>query len=133
MKIVYKADDGNEFDTVADCQKYEQTQHKQKLLDGFLIDHLVDFADRVWLRDFLLKHSNSLVEILTGANKQKQSEWISNEGRELTHPPICLSGSDKVEVIFRSGLTSINRADTWFSNWRTVDNKPFDIVSYRKI
>lgn len=133
MNIVYKADDGKEFDNAAACQKYENSLHTHKVLDEFLMQHLVDIVDHVWVRDFLLKHSNSLVEILTGANKQNQSEWISNEGRDLTHPPKCLSGSDKVEVIFRSGLTSINRADTWFNNWRTVDNKPFDIIQYRKI
>lgn len=133
MKTVYRADDGKEFDSEIDCRKYEQAQHKQQLLDGFLVEHLVDIADLVWVRDFLLRHSDKIVDILADADKPDQLEWISNEGRNLDYRPDCLLESDEIEVIYRNGKSMINTADNWSCSWQSTDNDPWDIVKYRKI
>ena len=132
MKIVYKADDSKEFDCAEACQEYEKTQITRIRLTAFLDEYLIDSICRDWVRELLLHKKNELIEILSGANKDVENGWISNVGRTSREHPPNLSGSDRIEVMFRNGQTRTNRADTWISNWKDT-NSPSDIINYRKV
>ena len=132
MKIVYKADDGEEFDCAKTCQAYEKTQIARIRLTAFLDEYMIASIDRNWMRELLLHKKNELIEILTGTNKDTGNYFISDKGRTSEGHPLDIFGSDQVKVMFRNGYMTVNRADTWISNWKDT-NSPSDIINYRKV
>lgn len=86
MKLAYKTNDGQTFDTFAEAQAHEQTTIDNQL--GALVDALFNkmhlsnrFTQKSETHAFLLTHKHELVEILTSAldNDAVTEESVHND------------------------------------------------------
>ena len=66
MKLVYKADDGTEFGTEAECKAHEMRESLDSFIDcniGMMSEGLVDVDD---VKTFISAHIDDIVRIVRG-------------------------------------------------------------------
>ena len=130
MKLVYKAADGTEFGTEAECRYYESTNK----LHNFIDNHFTGFTviETYDVKTFIEQHIDEIVSIVKGKSSVTSDDgWISNENREVAYPPDGLELHTLIEVRFRNGTTGNGPAARWRLNWISSDNAPYDIIAYR--
>ena len=129
MRLVYKAEDGTEFSTEAECRYYEGANK----LCNFIDNHFTGFAviETYDVQIFIERHIDELLRIVKGDAATSDDGWISNEGNSSSHHPESLTRFDRIEVKLRNGTIQEGNPDLWPSGWKSTDNDKWDIVAYR--
>lgn len=131
MKLVYKAEDGTEFSTEAECEAYEMREALDSFIDcniGMMSEGLVDVSD---VKTFIEKHIDEIIRIVKGDAATSDDGWISNESNSSRCHPKSLTRFDIIEVKFRNGTIREGIPDRWTWGWKSTDNHELDIVAYR--
>ena len=131
MKLVYKAEDGTEFGTEAECKAYEMREALDSFIDcniGMMSEGLVDVSD---VKTFIEKHIDEIIRIVKGDAATSDDGWISNESNSSRCHPKSLTRSDIIEVKLRNGTIQEGIPDRWTCGWKSTDNDEWDIVAYR--
>ena len=129
MKLVYKADDGTEFGTEAECKAHESNSKLRKFLNeriGVFTD--INISDVEFL---IQKHIDEIVRIVRGGTVVTSEAWISNEGNSSSHHPESLTPETEIEIKLRNGTTQQAPAKCWTLGWKSTDNDQWDIIAYR--
>lgn len=130
---LYRACDGKDFATEKECLDYENaTMSDEQKIEALIMTFTPDFSLQLKFARFFQENSDNIRKIFVAETKD-DSEWISNEGNNVTGLPPSIKRDTLIEVQTRNGVFEQANAEKWFLCWKSTDNDPHDIVKYRII